>query len=63
MAKQPYIQSPLNYIGGKYKILPLNIARYSPVEYEHSSTCFAEDVMQALTFLPIERFSMTIFRI
>ena len=22
MAKQPYIQSPLNYIGGKYKILP-----------------------------------------
>lgn len=22
MTKQPYIQSPLNYIGGKYKILP-----------------------------------------
>ena len=22
MAKLPYIQSPLNYIGGKYKILP-----------------------------------------
>lgn len=44
MAKQPYIQSPLNYIGGKYKIL-LKYYHYSPVEYEHSSTCFAEDVM------------------
>ena len=44
MAKLPYIQSPLNYIEENIKYF-LKYYHYFPVEYEHSSTCFAEDVM------------------
>lgn len=45
MAKQPYIQSPLNYIGGKYKNTSTNITTIPQSNTNIQSTCFAEDVM------------------